>query len=425
MIEIIIAVIIVSLLVIVLLALPLLADRRFVLKSEQISDNSRMDLNKILYKSRLEELQTEQSIRHVDETTQDNLTLELQKTLLQDTEFEKTVPTIEKKQKVIYWAALLLIPAIAIVIYWNLVDIKKMQRWYWLQERSHLLETNEQNTEWLKDMTAEEMVLMLRTRLLYQPDLPNGWEQFGTILFNLKAYKESQHAFTRALYRNPSIQTRMSYVDTLMRSGQMESLDLAEEQIALVLKENKQHEGAQLLLGFVWYLRKDYQKAIDLWESLIKKREQSGKNVGEGIEQLKKQVADAKMQLAQLNNANTANETSSFKLPLIVSIQSGLMNNLDSNHRVFIIVTGDDGQKAPVAVKPLVVSDLPKTLVLTDADAMLPGRVMSNMKTVTVQARVSVSGNAIASKGDLISEKKVIQVKDGIPQLTLEINQVF
>ena len=55
----------------------------------------------------------------------------------------------------------------------------------------------------------------------------------------------------------------------------------------------------------------------------------------------------------------------------------------------------------PVAIKRLQVSALPADIVLGDADAMVPTMKLSAFPKVTVSARISKSGDAIAHSGDL------------------------
>jgi cytochrome c-type biogenesis protein CcmH len=57
----------------------------------------------------------------------------------------------------------------------------------------------------------------------------------------------------------------------------------------------------------------------------------------------------------------------------------------------------------PVAVRVLDPAQLPAELVLSDADAMQPTRVLSGFEKVDVVARLSRSGTAVRAEGDLES----------------------
>ena len=58
----------------------------------------------------------------------------------------------------------------------------------------------------------------------------------------------------------------------------------------------------------------------------------------------------------------------------------------------------------PLAVKRLTVADLPVTVELSDADAMIPSMKLSAFDKIVVGARISKSGQPIAQPGDFFIE---------------------
>jgi cytochrome c-type biogenesis protein CcmH len=56
----------------------------------------------------------------------------------------------------------------------------------------------------------------------------------------------------------------------------------------------------------------------------------------------------------------------------------------------------------PLAVKRFQVSDLPLDLLLTDQDAVMPSRKLSDYADITVSARISMTGRANPQTGDLM-----------------------
>ncbi len=71
--------------------------------------------------------------------------------------------------------------------------------------------------------------------------------------------------------------------------------------------------------------------------------------------------------------------------------------------RVFVIVRAPSGPPMPIAVRALDPSALPQQLVLTDRDAMQPGRSLSMFDRVEVLARLSRSGDPMHHAGDVDS----------------------
>jgi cytochrome c-type biogenesis protein CcmH len=78
----------------------------------------------------------------------------------------------------------------------------------------------------------------------------------------------------------------------------------------------------------------------------------------------------------------------------------------------------------PLAVRKLQLGDLPITLTLSDADAMMPTMKLSSFEQVVVGARVSSSGNPVAQSGDFYTERKDVDSSNPPEQIELLIDQI-
>lgn len=76
--------------------------------------------------------------------------------------------------------------------------------------------------------------------------------------------------------------------------------------------------------------------------------------------------------------------------------------------RVFVIARAPGGPPMPIAVRALDPATLPQTLVLTDADAMQPNRMLSMFERIEVVARLSRSGNPVRQLGDVESKSQLV-----------------
>lgn len=92
----------------------------------------------------------------------------------------------------------------------------------------------------------------------------------------------------------------------------------------------------------------------------------------------------------------------------------------DDQAPVFVIARAPSGTGPPLAVRRLAVTDLPTTVTLTDADAMLPGRTVSQQRHVQLMARVSLSGTPTRTAGDLESHPATVRPGDAPVRLHLE-----
>jgi hypothetical protein len=90
---------------------------------------------------------------------------------------------------------------------------------------------------------------------------------------------------------------------------------------------------------------------------------------------------------------------------------------------LFIFAKSVDSPGPPVAVFRTTVGSWPVKFKLDDSESMLPGRTLSNARRVTVEARISQSGQPLAAAGDLQGTTGVIETADRKP-LTVLIDQV-
>jgi hypothetical protein len=85
-----------------------------------------------------------------------------------------------------------------------------------------------------------------------------------------------------------------------------------------------------------------------------------------------------------------------------VQIDEKLASLATPGTTLFIYATDTASPGPPLAVLRLRVEHWPVTFVLDDADAMIPGRNLSSVKSIQLEARISPSGEALPRAGDLV-----------------------
>lgn len=120
----------------------------------------------------------------------------------------------------------------------------------------------------------------------------------------------------------------------------------------------------------------------------------------------------------------TTIDTTDNGISAYVTLDSSIAAKADPQDLIFVIVKAQQGPPAPLAVKRLQVKDLPATIRLSDADAMLPQMAISKFENISVTARVSKSGDPIARAGDLQSEA-INTTNTTTEKLSLSINKVL
>lgn len=91
-----------------------------------------------------------------------------------------------------------------------------------------------------------------------------------------------------------------------------------------------------------------------------------------------------------------------------VSLAAALQAKAAPGETVFIVAKSVDSPGAPVAVVRTKVGTWPLKFELNDSESMLPGRNLSSAGRVTVEARISQSGQPLPAPGDLQGSSGVI-----------------
>ncbi len=107
-----------------------------------------------------------------------------------------------------------------------------------------------------------------------------------------------------------------------------------------------------------------------------------------------------------------------------VSLSTALRAKVPPAGTLFIVAKSVDSPGAPVAVYRGSVGAWPVTFTLDDSQSMLPGRNLSSAGRVTIEARISQSGQALPASGDLRGSSGVINPAERHP-LKIVIDEVI
>jgi cytochrome c-type biogenesis protein CcmH len=105
-----------------------------------------------------------------------------------------------------------------------------------------------------------------------------------------------------------------------------------------------------------------------------------------------------------------------------VSVDDSLAARVPPDATLFIYAKAADSPGAPLAVVRTTASGWPVSFHLDDSMAMIPSRRLSQFDRVLIEARISRSGQATPSSGDLYVTSRVLRPMDG-QKLTLVIDR--
>jgi len=270
-------------------------------------------------------------------------------------------------------------------------------------------------------MSLDEMETALKEKLRSKPDDAEGWFMLGRTMMAKQDFASAVTAFQRSndlMPNEPGIMFALADALAMTKNG-----DLQGEPEALVQKGLElapRFPNGLWLAGMAANQRGDFAAAHNYWSTLlplVQDNPQSAQEIRSLLAMLEKRVPE-------LASQTTPAAPAGRQLTLQVDISDALRARASPDSTVFVYAKAMQGPPMPLAVKRLRVSDLPATLTLSDADAMIPAMKLSSYDQVIVGARVSPSGNPIAQNGDFYTELDSVDSTNPPPQISLTIDQV-
>jgi cytochrome c-type biogenesis protein CcmH len=269
-------------------------------------------------------------------------------------------------------------------------------------------------------------VPLLERHLRRNPQDANGLFFLASTYVALSDHENAVSAFQR-LYQltgdNP--QVMMAYVDALIRLNDGTFTDLATGLIHKVLALQPDNYSARLYAGLAAEERGEYSMAIDHFNRLLPTLQDNPQllqtvNVLITRNQMFLQEQGGGSETA--GTVATAGTSTSVYLRVILSDE--VVDEVDPEDTLFIYAQASEGSPMPLAVIRRQAGELPVEITIDDTMAMVPNHKLSNFEIVKVQARISKSGNAEVSSGDIvgINENVVVSSEETVE---IEINQII
>jgi len=290
----------------------------------------------------------------------------------------------------------------------------------------------------------------LTSRVRNEPEDIDAWNQLGMIWKQLQQYPASEGAFRRVIYIEPDNEfARVELAETLLYASSRAQLP-AESQALLdsVLADNRDNQKALWLAGLGAFHDGDQQRALVLWTRLRDQlpegsvRQRVSEQIAEITGAPAPEPAEQPAATAMVNphaamppprnapapspagNPAADEQQDGASIQVEVTVDPSLAGRLNGSETVFVFARAVNGPPAPLAVKRLSASDLPMTVVLSDSDSMAQGLSLSTFPQVQISARISRTGNAIASTGDLQGQSGPVTVNE-TDRLGIMIDEVI
>ncbi|WP_180698515.1 c-type cytochrome biogenesis protein CcmI [Pseudomonas crudilactis] len=373
------------------LLIPVLRERRAQ------REEDRTALNVALYQERVAELQSQQAEGVLDAAQMDSGRAEAARELLADTE-GVAAPRISKLGKPLPLLAAVLVPVLGLGLYMHFGAADKV----------------ELTREFAQaPQSMEEMTQRLERAVAAQPDSAEGLYFLGRTYMAQERPADAAKMFERAANlagRQPELLGQWAqaqyFADGKKWSAKIQAL--TDE----ALKADPKEVTSLGLLGIAAFEGERYQEAIDFWTRLLAQlppEDNSRAALQGGIKRAAERLEASGGKVAQAPVAAKA-----ALLKVSVDLASELRSKVQPGDSVFIFARATSGPPAPLAAKRLTVADLPVTVELGDADAMMPQLKLSNFPEVQLVARISRAGQPTAGEwvgrsGPLASSTTALQ----------------
>jgi len=219
-------------------------------------------------------------------------------------------------------------------------------------------------------------------------------------------------AYTRALDLEPdNTGALVSYSQALMRMGHEQGIMQAKKLLQRSLTIEPYNTHAIEMLALVATQLGDKDLAINNWQTLqtfIPQTDPSYAGITQRIASLKGDVSGKSIEDQAQGQIKTDPAPGAEKATVIaihVELDAALKNKLPAAAFLFVFAQDASGAvRFPAAVVKTPLAELPITIELSDANAMMPTYKLSQLSEARLVARISVDENVVQATGDLQGE---------------------
>ncbi|HSC62947.1 MAG TPA: c-type cytochrome biogenesis protein CcmI [Caldimonas sp.] len=264
---------------------------------------------------------------------------------------------------------------------------------------------------------VEAMVDKLAERMKNNPNDAEGWTMLARSYTVLRRFEEAIPAYARASELEPNNANLLAdYADAVAATQQTANNPKSIALIERALKIDPKHFKALALAGTAAFDRGEYAVAIADWQKIAVQLP-PGSELAPRVQAM---IDDARSKLAGGDAtpppsssaqvaaapapATAAKAAAGTSVTGTVTLDPALATQVAPTDSVFVFARAATGSRMPLAVQRAQVKDLPLAFKLDDSMAMAPGMSLSSVPQLTVGARISKSGTAIAQPGDLSGE---------------------
>lgn len=243
----------------------------------------------------------------------------------------------------------------------------------------------------------QRIVDQLQDKLSKQPDDVEGWKLLGRSATVLGNYALARDAFGEANTRTQGrdAEAVVGYAESLVLVDEDEIDGHGGELFEQALALDPDNPRALWYGGISAYRRGDMALARERWIELQNH---------DLPPELRQVLAEQLAEMGQPTGVQAAGAAAApGGVEISIALDGALAARVSPNATLFVIARRGEGGP-PLAVQRRSIGSWPVSVRLGDADAMLPGIKLAGSGPLKLVARISASGQPIASSGDLYGE---------------------
>jgi cytochrome c-type biogenesis protein CcmH/NrfG len=269
--------------------------------------------------------------------------------------------------------------------------------------------------------TAEDAALrtQIQQRLKSQPNDVEALRGLATLDLKQQQYASARDVFAKVIaLKGMTADAWADYADVLAALAGGSLAGDAGQAIERSLQLDPRNEKGLWLKASRAHQEHRYADALALWKTLRASLPADSPDI--------RLVDDNIAEATQLAGGGPASAAAPAAVAVTgtVSIDSQLARKVDREATLFIYATAVGSPGPPLAVLRTTAGAWPVRFRLDDSMAMIPSRRLSQFDQVVIEARVSRSGQATPTAGDLYVTSEVIKPREGKPVALVISHQI-
>jgi len=376
-------------------------------QGSQIYDNKEANLQ--IFRDQQAQLDSQLQQHEIDQSQYDQLLAEAKQLLLVNSQNPQTEDF--KAVNKVNWllpVGLLILPIFCFATYYY-VGATADEKIYTMLEQNAELSLDDPQAQ----QKQQELFAAIEKRAAQRPDNIYYWILLAKRAVQQNDLSSAQYHYSQAIKASPEdsyLLAQYAEIAFMLANSQFtDEVNMAIDKAFAIDSSNPTVLG---LKGIQAFETEQWQLAITYWQEASRQMDQGSPTATA----LKAGIARAQKRLGI-----EPEKQQSPQVEITVSIDKTIQ--FDPDQTVFVALVAISGAPMPLAAKKIRAGDLPTTITLSNADAVMAGYNLSTVNKVKAVARLSQSGSATPQVGDWEAIAQRLELSSKAYSLALEISQ--